>query len=177
MLSSKHFQSLAVGLKAPEFMLNDLENKAHSLEDYRQRLVVINFWSAECPWAKRGDRLILEWLKDWQGRVALLTVASNVNESPDLLKKVAGQRGLPFVLRDLNHQVADLYGAETTPHVFVLDEQGLIRYLGGLDDITFRKTTASQYYLRQAVEALLEGRQPEISQTDPYGCTIVRYSV
>jgi hypothetical protein len=104
-------------------------------------------------------------------------VASNANEPLDLLKKVAGQLGLPFVLRDFNHQVADLYGAQTTPHMFVLDEQGLIRYMGGLDAITIRKRTASRFYLRQAVEALLDGRQPEISQTDPHGCTIVRYSV
>jgi peroxiredoxin len=177
MFRSKPIQSLMVGLKAPDFTLNDLEDKAHSLSDYRERVVVINFWSAECPWADRGDHLILGWMKDWQERVALLTVASNANEPPDLLKKVASQRGLPFVLRDVNHQVADLYGAETTPQVYVLDRQGLIRYTGALDDITFRKRTASQYYLRQAVEALLNGHQPEISQTDPYGCTIVRYSV
>jgi peroxiredoxin len=177
MLSSKPIQSLVIGMKAPDFTLYDLENKVHRLSDHRQRLVVINFWSAECPWAERGDHLLLEWLQDWQEQVVLITVASNANETPDLLKKVASQRGLPFVLRDVDHQVADLYGAETTPHVFVVDEQGLIRYLGGIDDITFRKRTASQFYLRQAVEALLDGHQPDISQTDPYGCTIVRYSV
>jgi len=177
MLNSKSIQSLVVGLKAPDFTLNDLGDNSHKLSDYRQRLVVINFWSAECPWAERGDHLLLEWLKDWQEQVVLLTVASNANEPTNLLKKVAGQRGLPFLLLDLNHQVADLYGALTTPHVFVLDKQGLVRYMGGLDDITFLKRTASRFYLRQAVEALLDGHQPEISQTDPYGCTIVRYSV
>ncbi|HMD88983.1 MAG TPA: redoxin domain-containing protein [Anaerolineaceae bacterium] len=177
MLRSKPIQSLMVGLKAPDFTLNDLENKAHSLSDYIQPVVVINFWSAECPWAERGDHLILEWMKDWQEKVVLLTVASNINEPPDLLKKVAEQRGLPFVLRDINHQVADLYCAETTPHVYVLDEHRLVRYMGGLDDVTFRKHTASQYYLRLAVEALLDNRQPDISQTDPFGCTIVRFSV
>jgi peroxiredoxin len=176
MLSSKPIQSLAVGMKAPDFTLNDLDKRAHSLTDYRQQIVAINFWSAECPWAERGDRLILEWLKEWQERVALLPIASNANEPPELLKKVARQRGLPLVLSDPDHQVADLYGAETTPHLFVVDEQGLIRYLGGFDDITFRKRTASQFYLHEAVEALLNGHQPEISQTDPYGCTIVRFS-
>ena len=177
MLSSKPLQSLAVGLKAPDFTLNDLENKVHSLSDFRQGLVIINFWSAECPWAERGDQLLLEWLTGWQGQVVLLPVASNANEPPDLMKKVAGERGLPFVLYDRDHQVADLYSAQTTPHVFVLDEQRLIRYMGGLDDITFRKRTASRFYLREAVEALLDGRRPEISQTDPYGCTIARYSI
>ncbi|MDR3576734.1 MAG: redoxin domain-containing protein [Anaerolineaceae bacterium] len=172
----KPIQSLAVGSKAPDFTLSDLENQAHKLSDYHQRVAVINFWSAECPWAERGDQLILEWLKDWQEQVVILTIASNANETPDLLKKVAAQRGLQFVLWDPNHQVADLYGAETTPHVFALDELRLIRYMGGLDDITFRKRTASRYYLREAVETLLNGHQPEISQTDPYGCTIVRYS-
>ena len=176
MLSSKSIHSLAVGLEAPEFTLNDLENKAHNLSDYHQQVVLINFWSAECPWAERGDQLILEWLKIWQERVVLLTIASNINEQPDLLKKVAEQRGLPFVLRDPDHHVADLYGAETTPHVYVLDEQKLVRYMGGLDDVSFRKRTASQYYLRQAVDALLDGHQPEISRTDPFGCTIIRFS-
>jgi len=93
----------------------------------------------------------------------------------DFLSRVAAERDLPLVLHDARHQVADLYGAKTTPHFFVVDPQGILRYQGALDDTTFRKRTPSRFYLRQAVEAMLEGRSPDPGQTTPYGCTIVRF--
>ena len=72
-------------------------------------------------------------------------------------------------------QVADLFGAQTTPHFFVLDQQGVLRYRGALDDVTFRQREPKNYYLHEAVQALLAGRLPEPAETPAYGCTIVRH--
>jgi peroxiredoxin len=164
------------GVPAPHFTLPDLEGVEHTLLDYRGQVVVVNFWSAECPYAARADELLMDYLETWGEEAALLPLASNVNEPAGLLKRVAHQRGLPPVLHDTGHQVADLYGAATTPHLFVLDRKGILRYQGALDDVTFRQREPTQAYLYQAVEAVLAGEVPDPARTMPYGCTIVRFS-
>lgn len=162
-------------IAAPDFTLKDLDGRPHSLSDYRGHLAVVNFWSANCPWTKRADHLLLADLKTWGDSVSLLPIASNVDEDPPLLKRVSAERSIPFVLRDENHYVADLYHAQVSPHLFLVDEEGILRYQGALDDRTFRHREATRQYFHQAVEALLVGQQPQISQTPAYGCALVRY--
>ena len=159
---------------APDFTLSDLDAAPHSLRDYRDQIVVVNFWSAECPWAERADSLLKQWLTGWGGRVILLTVASNANETAELVAEAARQRGLAPVLLDSGCRVADAWSAQTTPHVFIVDEAGVLRYQGALDDVTFRQREAKRFYVKEAVDALLAGRLPEVASTPAYGCTIVR---
>jgi peroxiredoxin len=159
---------------APDFTLPDLEGTPHSLLDYRGRVVVVNFWSAECPWAERADRLLGQWMMEWGGRVVLLTVASNVNETQELIAETALQRGLAPVLLDSGCRVADAWGAQTTPHVFVVDKSRVLRYQGAMDDVTFRQREPKRFHLKEAVDALLAGRLPEVASTPAYGCTIIR---
>lgn len=161
---------------APEFSLHDLNGNLHTLNDYQGRIVVINFWSAECPWSARTDREILEFLQGKSGSVVLLSIASNVNEKLEIILSEASDRGLPLILLDEENRVADLYGAITTPHIFVIDAQGRLQYQGAFDDVTFRKRTPSQRYMAEAVEALLRGETPDPVETLSYGCAIVRVS-
>ena len=72
--------------------------------------------------------------------------------------------------------VADLYGTKTTPHFFIVDEGGILRYQGAMNDVTFRQPTPTRDYLREAVDAILSDRLPDPSQTSPYGCAIVRFA-
>lgn len=140
----------------------------------RGKIVIINFWSAECPHSRRTDGLILNLLEEWKGEVELLSIAANRNESVHMVAEAAKARRISRVLIDAQQVVADKYEAMTTPHVFVLDGAGILRYRGAVDDVTFRHREASQFFLRDAVEALLQGRNPELSETPAYGCTIVR---
>jgi len=160
---------------APAIELPDLEGQIHRLSDYRGMIVVVNFWSAECPWSERADRDLQALLLTLGKRAALLPVASNANEPDELLRAVAKQRGLTLVLRDSDARTADAYEAQTTPHAFVLDQSGILRYQGAVDDITFRHRTATRWYVREAVQALLGGRLPPLPESPPYGCTIVRH--
>ena len=161
---------------APEFTLPDLEGHNRSLKHFRNRIVIINFWSAECPWSQRCDAELRSLLDQWGKQVDLLTVASNADESIEVLKHAATERQLPIVLHDADQTVADLYHAQTNPHLFILDRDGILRYQGAFDDITFRQREATIKYLPAAIEALLAGRKPEIAQTTPYGCALVRHS-
>ena len=159
---------------APDFELPDLQGQLHRPCDHRGKIVIINFWSAECPHSARTDGLILDLLEGWHGEVELLSVAANQNESVQMVGEAANARHVPNILIDAQHVVADQYKAMTTPHVFVLDREGVLRYRGAVDDVTFRRREASQSFLRDAVEALLKGEIPERTETPAYGCTIVR---
>jgi peroxiredoxin len=136
--------------------------------------VIVNFWSAECPHSERADRSTMACLVQWGENVQLLSIAANQNESAQMVKETAQARRLPTVLLDAEHKVADLYEAVTTPHTFVVDQKGILRYRGAIDDVTFRQRKATRFYLEEAVEALLAGRMLELQETPAYGCTIIR---
>jgi hypothetical protein len=158
---------------APDFSLPDLLGTQHRLSEGRGRIAVLNFWSAECPWVERVDLVLLPALASWGPAVALLTVAANAHESDALLAEASRERGLPFVLRG-SPEVLDAYAVEITPQFVVIDRDGIVRYTGAFDDVTFRKRLAERQYLPEAVAGLLAGRLPEPARTQPYGCAVVR---
>ncbi len=162
---------------APDFELRNLRGDVVRLSDLRGRIVVLNFWSCECPHSERADRQIMAMFVQWQDEVVLLPIAANRIESPTAIAEAARKRHLPTVLMDMEHRVADLYEAVTTPQVFVVDRDGILRYAGAVDDVSFRQKRPTRFYLDEAVEALLDGHLPPISQTTSYGCTIVREAV
>ena len=89
----------------------------------------------------------------------------------------AVERGVRFpVLRDPDCTIANRFGALTTPHVYIVDAAGLLVYEGAVDDRTFRQRDATVNYVDQALDALLAGEMPPVTQTQPYGCTIVRHA-
>jgi len=165
---------MQINQPAPDFQLPDLQGVLHRLRDSLGRIVIVNFWSAECPHSERADRSTMACLVQWGQDVQLLSVAANRNETAQMLEEAARARRLPMVLLDAEHLVADLYEAVTTPHAFVVDRQGILRYRGAVDDVTFRQRKATRFYLEEAVEALLDNRVPALQETPAYGCTIVR---
>jgi len=159
---------------APDFQLPDMQGNIHKLSDYRGKIVIVNFWSAECPHSERTDRSTMACLVQWGDDVALLSIAANRSEPAQVVEEVSKTRRIPTVLLDPEHVVADLYEAVTTPHAFVVDRQGILRYRGAVDDVTFRQRKASRFFLEEAVESLLEDRLPKVQEMPSYGCTIVR---
>ena len=165
---------MQINTLAPDFELPDTHGNLHILNAYRGKIVIVNFWSAECPHSERADHSTMACMVQWGADVAMLSIASNRSESVRDVEDVAKTRRLPTVLIDAQHFVADLYEAVTTPHAFVVDRQGILRYRGAVDDVTFRQRKATRFYLEEAVEALLAGRLPGLTETPAYGCTIVR---
>ena len=159
---------------APDFELPDLHGSLHTLSDYLGRIIIINFWSAECPHSERTDRLMPELLAQWGDEVIVLPIASNRNESIQMVEAASKTRRISTVLMDVNQAVADLYEAISTPHVFVIDSQGILRYRGAVDDVKFRQPKATRFYLEEVVKALLEDRNPDLGETLAYGCAIIR---
>lgn len=159
---------------APDFELPDLAGRLHRLSAYRGRIVIINFWSADCPHVERTDALILASLARWGEDVILLSIASNANESASQVESVSRGRGLSPVLLDAGHEVADRYGATVTPEIFVIDREGVLRYRGAVDDVNFRQRVARRSFMDEAVDALLSGTLPAVREVPAFGCAIIR---
>jgi thiol-disulfide isomerase/thioredoxin len=166
--------TLQINQPVPDFSLPDQNGQVHRLSDYRGKIVIVNFWSAECPWSERADQSLLALSNRFSGQVVILPIASNVNESDEMIDHAIRQRGIGFVLRDAGGGLEDLWQAQTTPHAFVIDQSGLLRYRGAVDDVTFRKRIPARFYIAEVVEALMSGRLPDVQETPAYGCTIVR---
>jgi len=165
--------NLQLNFPVPDFELPALDGRLYRLGDGRGKIVIVNFWSCECPQSERTDKIILSALIQWRD-VVMLTVASNRNESVEAIKAAAETRQLPAILLDQNSQVADQLEAQTTPHVFVLDREGILRYRGAVDNLTFRRRLPTRFFLGEAVESLLRGELPALAESPAFGCAIVR---
>ena len=176
-MSAGIITSVKVNEPAPDFELPDLVGTLHRLSDYRGKIVVVNFWSCECPHSERTDRAIMAMVVQWGEEVVLLSIAANRIESVEAVAQAAKIHRLPLVLIDKDDTVADTYEALTTPHVYVIDRGGILRYRGAVDDVTFRTRKPTRFFLDEAVEALLDERLPALAETPAYGCTIVREAV
>jgi len=159
-----------------DFTLLDLDRKPHTLSAYQNQVVVLNFWSAECPWVARTDIELKKYQEEWGKQVIVLPIAPNANESLEMLSQEAQKRGWPVVLLDPAREITERFGAETTPHLFVIDAMGILRYQGAFDDVTFRQKTPNRHYLKEAVDAVLAEKKPAIAETAGYGCSIVYYA-
>ncbi|MBP6177562.1 MAG: redoxin domain-containing protein [Anaerolineales bacterium] len=167
---------MQINQPAPDFALPDLHGRIHRLSDYRGQIVIVNFWSCECPHSERTDKAILSMFVQWReaSPVTMLSIASNRNETAEALQAAAESRRLPAVLLDADCSVADLFNAQTTPHVFVIDREGILRYRGPVDNVTFRQRNPTRFFLDEAVESLLDGHLPAAAESPAYGCAIVR---
>ena len=126
------------------------------------------------PHSERTDKSLMAIFLQWADDVVMLSIASNRNENLEALETAASARRLPMVLINAQCSVADLYQAQTTPHVYLVDRDGILRYRGAEDDVTFRKRTPSRFFLDETIGSLLEGHLPTLTETPAYGCTIVR---
>ncbi len=145
------------------------------MADWRGQIVVLNFWSAECPWSRRADVALVYRQLAWDPKgVRIVGVASNANETETQVRAEAQARHLKYaLLYDFDQTVATLYQAKTTPHFFVIDRQGYVRYAGALDNVNGKGQIPSMIYLDEAVSALLANRPPNPLTTAPFGSPLV----
>lgn len=168
---------LPAGSIAPDFTLVEVvSGQPLSLGALLGTGVVLDFWSVDCPWSRHYDDYFLERAELWaQQGVTLVMIACNAGETIEQMKDMADAYGITNpILLDEGGMVTDAYGAQTTPHVFVLDGTGQVIYQGAVDDRTFRQPEPTINYLDAAVEALIAGQAPAIGDTPAYGCQIVR---
>jgi peroxiredoxin len=168
---------VTLGEPLPVFELPDLEGRLHSNADYLDRILLIYWWSAHCPECKRVDQAISSRRDVWPSEVVTLAIASNADESREEIEREARARQVQTLLLDSNAYVADLLGASITPYFFLTDRNGVLRYRGALDDVSFHQRLPRINYVEAAMASLRGGRSVVPTETPGYGCTLVRYAV
>lgn len=168
-----------VGKPAPSFDLKDLDGKDHKLADYSGKIVVIQFQSATCPWERAYQPIINDVANKYKDKgVVFVAINSNHNEAVDKIKAKAAEEKMPFgILKDTGNKVADAYDAQTTPHIFIIDGKGVLRYKGGVEKAPENPKGAGkskEQYLVPAIDALLAGKDPAETSTKSIGCSIKR---
>ena len=171
---------LALGSPLPEFDLPDVRtgDKVSSADLSGDANVVI-FLCNHCPYVKRIADGLAAFGNDFadDDQVRMVAIASNdaeqyPDDAPDELARIADEVGYPFpVLYDESQEVARAWGAERTPDVFVLDSGLRLRYRGA-PDADYDDPSQGATWVRESLDALLEGREPERFETEPVGCTI-----
>jgi peroxiredoxin len=168
--------TLAIGEVAPEFDLPDTEGQLKSPDGAPATVVV--FTCNHCPYALAWQDRIAQAARDYAERgVRFLAVNPNDSERyprdsyQAMQQRVADEDWPMPYLHDATQQVAHAYDAKTTPDVFVLDSERRLRYRGA-PDADYDDPSQNAAWLRDALDAVLAGREPDQSETRPVGCSI-----
>lgn len=166
--------------KAPSFpTFPASDGKSYSLDDLRgSSALVFIFTANRCPGAQayeaRINALHDELAPAGVRILGVDSVSADLYPSETLeeLKRVRAARGIRFpILRDEDQRLAHAFGARCTPHAFLFDADMRLRYRGRIDD-AFVPERVTRPYLREALRAVLHGREPETPETMPLGCAI-----
>jgi len=171
---------LKPGDKAVHFELPGVDDRSHALADYADKeAVAVIFTCNHCPYARAWEDRLIGIQADFDARgVQLVAICSNdANKYPDdslpRMKERSEDKGFNFpYLYDESQEVARAYGAERTPEIFLFEKGGTLRYHGTVDDNYDDTAAVKAHYLREALEEVLEGREPSTEETTPVGCTI-----
>ncbi|MBC8357137.1 MAG: redoxin domain-containing protein [Planctomycetes bacterium] len=168
-----------IGRRIEDFELLDYLGAEHTLSDSDSDIVVVAFIGTECPLAKLyGSRLANLAEKYKSQGVAFVGISSNQQDTPTELGHYARRHGIAFtLLKDPGNRVADLFQAERTPEVFLLDAERIVRYWGRIDDqfgIGYARAEPQTHYLTDAINEMLAGEPVSTPQTESVGCHIGR---
>jgi peroxiredoxin len=164
------------GAKVPPFTLKDVEGTDHSLDEYlKAKYAVIMFIATQCPISNAYNERMVQLQNDYRSKgVTFVAINSNKQESVDEIKEHSSKHGFRFpVLKDVDNRIADAYGAQVTPEIFVVDGKGILHYHGRIDDNRDIDEVTSQD-LRAALDALVIGQEVPRAETKAFGCTIKR---
>jgi peroxiredoxin len=164
---------------APDFTLPGVDGRDHSLADYADADVLVLVQSCNhCPYVLAWEDRINAIQRDYAGRgIRVVAFCSNdatthPGDSFDAMVEHAREAGFAIdYLHDEDQSLARALGSERTPEVFVFDRERRLRYHGAVDDDR-DEHAASVPYVRDALDALLDGREPPVTETTPVGCTV-----
>lgn len=180
------FGAVEVGQPAPDFTLTGIDDRKHSLSEYRGKTVVLEWHNADCPFVRKhyeSDNLPklqrdatadgVVWLMINSGAPGMQGADYSAAETKEQLQRLDAKPTEYF--KDQDGKVGHLYGAKTTPHIFIIDAKGTLVYQGGIDSIpTANKDDLAKAtnYVREALAAIKAGKPVEHAVTKPYGCSV-----
>ena len=174
-----------LGKPAPDFSLNDLSGKNHDLSDLKGKFVVLEWVNFGCPFVRKhyGSENMQRLQKEFiEKGVVWLSICSSApgkqgNETPETAKTGLSRFGsaASAYLVDQDGKVGRLYGAKTTPDMFVINPEGILIYAGAIDDKpTPDPSTVSgaNNYVEAALKEAESGKAVSVPSTKPYGCSV-----
>jgi peroxiredoxin len=175
--AAKFNRVVDIGQQAPSWKnLAGVDGKKHSLDELKKsKAVVVIFTCNHCPVAKSYENRLAILVKKYKKQqVELVAISVSLYESDNLaaMKKRAIEKKYAFqYLQDPTQKIGQQFGALCTPHVFLLDAKRKIAYMGKIDDDMFEEDVTERF-LNDAIDAVLSGKRPEVSETKPVGCPI-----
>jgi peroxiredoxin len=174
-----------VGQQAPDFSLTDIDGKTVKLSDFKGKLVVLEWFNDECPFVQKHYKTdnMQKLQRDYTAKgVVWLTICSSGkgkpgNHTDDEYKKLLSQwKAQPtHFLVDADGQVGKLYGAKSTPDMFVVGQKGDLAYSGAIDDKPTPdadSVASAKNYVREALDSTLAGKSIATRSTKSYGCSV-----
>ncbi len=184
-LSTPSDAAVSIGENAPAFMLYDSNGKQRSLSDCADHIVVLEWTNHQCPFVKKqyhhGTMQTIQKTYTAKGVVWLSIISSAPGKQGHVSPKQANrivqkrQAAPTAVLLDPQGHVGRLYGATTTPHLFIIDKRGRIAYMGAMDTIPSANPDdvfKGKNLVAAALDDLLAGRPVTRSVSPPYGCSV-----
>ena len=174
--------AVTAGRAAPDFSVADSNGKTVKLSDYKGKFVVLEWVNFECPFVRKhyGSENMQKLQKAYTEKdVVWITICSSApgkqgNFTGPETKELMEERGAAPTryLLDPNGVAGRAYGAKTTPHMFVIDEKGVLRYRGALDNTPFGKVKAGEEpvnFVEAALESIEGGKPVAKPETKSYG--------
>lgn len=174
-----------IGEEAPNFTLPDYLENNYTLSDYRGKWVVLEWVNFGCPFVKKhydGDNMQTLQEEYQKKGVTWLSICSSAPgkqgyyDNDEIANKIMDYKAKPYAyLIDADGEVGQSYGAKTTPHMFIINPDGVLIYAGAIDDIksTDKEDVANaKNYVRLVLDAVLEGNEPPVTSTKAYGCSV-----
>ena len=163
-----------VGDKAPNFKAETVDGQIITLGDTKgAKAIVICFTCNGCPVAQAYEERFVEFNKKYADK-GIKFVAINVNKGETLqdMKRRSEEKNFNFPYAyDESRESARNYGARVTPHLFILDADAMVAYIGAFDD-NMNVKEVKEHYAADAIEALLKGEKPKTTETKAFGCGI-----
>ncbi len=178
--STTNGEGLEVGDTAPDFALKNIDGKTVSLADYKNaKGYVVIFTCNTCPYAVMYEQRIIEFHNKYADK-GYPVIAINPNDpavkagdSYEKMQQRAEAKGFPFAyLFDDGQEVYPAYGATRTPHIYLLDADRKVQYIGALDNNPQDAAAVTTKYVEEAIAALEAGKTPETTFTKAIGCSI-----
>ena len=178
-------QAVSVGSAAPEFSLPDSNGKTHALSEYKGKTVVLEWNNPGCPFVQKhysSGNIPKQQAAATGAGVVWLTINSGAAGKQGHMDGaganafVAQFNARPSAyLFDSDGKVGHAYGAKTTPHMYVIDGGGVLRYMGGIDSIAStdkEDLPKATQYVPQALAELAAGKPVSVATSQPYGCGV-----
>ncbi|HEX6159011.1 MAG TPA: thioredoxin family protein [Thermoanaerobaculia bacterium] len=175
----------AIGKAAPEFKAVDTYGKQHSLSQYRGKWVVLEWLNHGCPYVRKhynNDAMQALQKKYAAKGVVWLSIVSSApgkqgHYSNDKANELTKEKGAAphAVLIDEAGTVGRMYDARTTPHMFVINPQGSLVYMGGIDDKPSSRASdlqGARPHVDVALQEAMAGKPVSVPTSQPYGCSV-----